>query len=272
MAKLRGQPHHGGGGHDRAKLGRPHQGEAGDPYSEYVRRTGSRDLAATSGNRGVYLLRRREGRRRASACCRSGTRWRGSAGSPERIRSAPATTRGREVFLKRCPPASSTSRSSLPSGGTSRVGGPRREVERIGRARLARAHPPKGCWGNVGGAARGPTRKPGGHTIWELVLHVTAGPTCSGGGSRVGDEEPPEGDYPAPWAAPHERVGRRAAALSSGHEAPARGRPPLGRRDLDAPVPGPTLHRPLPGAGAVRHIVYHSGQIGLLKKATSASG
>jgi heme-degrading monooxygenase HmoA len=34
-----------------------------DEYADYVRRTGVTDLAATDGNRGVYLLRRREGDR-----------------------------------------------------------------------------------------------------------------------------------------------------------------------------------------------------------------
>src|SRR5512135_1615239 len=32
-----------------------------DEYADYVRRTGVTELAATDGNRGVYLLRRREG-------------------------------------------------------------------------------------------------------------------------------------------------------------------------------------------------------------------
>ena len=35
--------------------------ELTDPYADYVRRTGFRDLTGTAGNRGVYLLRRREG-------------------------------------------------------------------------------------------------------------------------------------------------------------------------------------------------------------------
>ena len=34
-----------------------------DEYADYVRRTGVTDLAATDSNRGVYLLRRREGDR-----------------------------------------------------------------------------------------------------------------------------------------------------------------------------------------------------------------
>ena len=34
-----------------------------DAYADYVRRTGFRDLVGTSGNRGVYVLRRREGER-----------------------------------------------------------------------------------------------------------------------------------------------------------------------------------------------------------------
>jgi hypothetical protein len=107
----------------------------------------------------------------------------------------------------------------------------------------------------------------GAHTIWELVGHVTGWTDVF----RVrlegtAAEEPAAGDFPASpppsaeaWAAArqslleaHARLAERVATLSEA--------------DLDRPIPG----RPFDGRfqvhAAIRHTVYHSGQIALLRK------
>lgn len=110
---------------------------------------------------------------------------------------------------------------------------------------------------------------PAAHSIWEIVLHVTA--TADLVLARL-DGEPrtlsPEEDWPVPppaageeaWQAAVERLRRVHAALLDA----------LSRRpddDLDAPVvPGfsslyHTLH------GLVQHNLYHAGQMVLLAKA-----
>jgi uncharacterized damage-inducible protein DinB len=108
---------------------------------------------------------------------------------------------------------------------------------------------------------------PGGHTVWELVLHVTGWTEVWRRrleGEVVG--EPEEGDFPAPppasaraWAdakerllKAHERLVLRVAALKDA--------------DLDAPVTGRDYTVRFLVRGAIRHTVYHSGQIGLLRK------
>jgi uncharacterized damage-inducible protein DinB len=80
-------------------------------------------------------------------------------------------------------------------------------------------------------------------------------------------DEPEEGDFPAPpkatertWSeakdrlrATHDRLVARVAALSD--------------KDLDARVCGRDYTMRFLVQGAIRHTVYHSGQIGLLRKA-----
>jgi uncharacterized damage-inducible protein DinB len=121
------------------------------------------------------------------------------------------------------------------------------------------------------------TRKPiaGGHSIWELVLHVTGWKTEIArrvGGAPAG--EPPEGDWPA------------VGDPTPGRWAEARQRLDDAQRTLIAAVrslPEPRLfeptndprNRPLGTGvsyyellhGAVQHDVYHSGQIAALKYA-----
>ena len=118
-------------------------------------------------------------------------------------------------------------------------------------------------------------RKPiaGGHSIWELVLHVTGWKTEIArrvGGAPAG--EPPEGDWPA------------VGDPTPGRWAEARQRLDDAQRTLIAAVrslPEPRLfeptndprNRPLGTGvsyyellhGAVQHDVYHSGQIAALK-------
>ena len=129
------------------------------------------------------------------------------------------------------------------------------------------------------GAARASTRViPGGHTIWELVLHIAAwrGEIVHRlQGRQAG--EPPEGDFPAPpqGAAATDAEWRQSLAwLDDGH-----------RKLMDAvrALPADRLHAPTvdyrkraDGRGAsyfvmlhgvAQHDAYHAGQISLLKKA-----
>jgi uncharacterized damage-inducible protein DinB len=125
-------------------------------------------------------------------------------------------------------------------------------------------------------AARRPIA--GAHTIWELVLHLTA---WTGevrrrlGGGEPG--EPGEGDWPEPPAATPEAWAAARAALAAAHAAlqadvlhvddAQLDRPVGGTRDLPLGSGGPhgvMLH------GLAQHDAYHGGQIALLKKAARA--
>jgi uncharacterized damage-inducible protein DinB len=114
------------------------------------------------------------------------------------------------------------------------------------------------------------------HTIWELVLHLTA---WTGevrrrlGGGEPG--EPAEGDWPAPPAVPTSAAWAAArAALAAAHAALRADVVHVGDARLDQPV-GSTRDRPLGGGvpygvmlhGLAQHDAYHGGQIALLKKA-----
>jgi len=111
------------------------------------------------------------------------------------------------------------------------------------------------------------------HTIWEIVLHVAAWSDVIRrrlDGDAV--EEPEQGDFPAvpestatAWEATnadlqaiHDKLQKRVASLSAA--------------DLDAKVPGRHFSARFQVHSAIRHIVYHSGQIGLLKKAGALVG
>jgi hypothetical protein len=108
---------------------------------------------------------------------------------------------------------------------------------------------------------------PDGHTIWELVLHVTAWTDVFRRrleGTAV--EEPEAGDFPA-RPAPSERAWRDGKqALFDAHRALAARVAALSAADLRAPVPGRPFDAGFQVRAAIRHTVYHSGQIGLLRK------
>jgi uncharacterized damage-inducible protein DinB len=124
-------------------------------------------------------------------------------------------------------------------------------------------------------AARRPV--PHAHSIWELVLHITAWKrevAARMAGRPAG--EPPEGDWPeapadggateASWAEALEQLHQAQVALVS-----AAGQIPPSR--LHAPVVDPR-NRPLGTGvshyvtlhGVAQHDVYHAGQIAILKK------
>jgi uncharacterized damage-inducible protein DinB len=110
----------------------------------------------------------------------------------------------------------------------------------------------------------------GAHSIWELVLHITAWTQAvrrrlQGDPARL----PPEQDWPSVgqvsqsgWAAALEGLGRAHEDLLS-----ELARLPLDRLDepiiADMPSVYVTLH------GLVQHHLYHAGQIALLKKAAA---
>jgi uncharacterized damage-inducible protein DinB len=108
---------------------------------------------------------------------------------------------------------------------------------------------------------------PKAHTIWELVLHLTGWTDVFRRrleGTAV--EEPEQGDYPAVPEPTAEAWAEAKSGLFEAHDQLAARVSRLAPADLDAPVPG----RSFPGCflvrGAIRHTVYHSGQIGLLRK------
>ena len=239
-----------------------------DEYADYVRRTGVTDLAATDGNLGVYLLRRREGDRarfRVLSLWDSMEGVRRFAGDDaERARYYPEDAR----FLLALEPNVEHFEVVAAEGGAEREAAALAEELRV----LAHGdawHGP--CLDDLlvdvspETAAARPI--PGGHTLWELVLHVTG--WIDVWRRRLEGEvvdEPEAGDFPAPpeatprawtgakdrlWAA-HEGLVARVAALSDA--------------ELDTLVPGREYTVRFLVQGAIRHTVYHSGQIGLLRR------
>jgi uncharacterized damage-inducible protein DinB len=109
---------------------------------------------------------------------------------------------------------------------------------------------------------------PGGHTIWELVLHI-AGWDDVLRRRLLGEpaEEPEEGDFPAvtdtseaAWAAALERLARNNAALRTVVAT-------IHDEDLASPPPNSETPRYVSLTGVLQHEIYHAGQISLLKKA-----
>ena len=242
-----------------------------DEYADYVQRTGVTDLAATDGNLGVYLLRRREGDRarfRVLSLWDSMEGVRRFAGDdPEKARYYPDDSR----FLLALEPRVEHFEVVAAEGGA--VG------EAAALAEELRVLADGDAWHgpclhellvdvSPETAAARPILR--GHTLWELVLHVTGWTDVWR--RRVEGEvvdEPEEGDFPEPpeataraWAdakerlrVAHDRLVARVAALSDA--------------DLDARVTGRDYTVRFLVRGAIRHTVYHSGQIGLLRKLTA---
>jgi uncharacterized damage-inducible protein DinB len=109
----------------------------------------------------------------------------------------------------------------------------------------------------------------GAHSIWEIVLHVTAWADISR--QRIHGESTadpaPEQDWPpvastgeAAWAAALER-------LAESHRQLAAATRPLDDAALDARVKGLPYPVGILLDGVVEHGTYHGGQIALLKKA-----
>ena len=123
------------------------------------------------------------------------------------------------------------------------------------------------------------SRRPlaGAHTIWELVLHVTAWKNEVR--RRIGGApaaEPLEGDWPVP--APASADAWRAAldALEAAHRALVAAVAGLPEEQLFTPTRDPRDRETGAGVthyvllhGIVQHDVYHAGQIALLKKSSA---
>ena len=114
----------------------------------------------------------------------------------------------------------------------------------------------------------------GAHSIWEIVLHMTAWKNevrRRVGGAPAG--LPDEGDWPRP-PAPNPHAWRHAVeALNAAHVALLSAIAGLPDATLFAPTNDPRDRETGQGVshyvllhGIVQHDVYHSGQIGLLKK------
>ena len=124
-------------------------------------------------------------------------------------------------------------------------------------------------------------RRPGpaAHTIWQLVLHMTAW-TREVTRRLLGDNaaEPEMGDWPAPPAVPDERAWRAAlTTLDRAHVElrdavramdPSRLATPVG--DTRNPALGTGVTHAQTINGLVQHDAYHSGQIAAVKKMVRA--
>jgi len=241
-----------------------------DEYADYVRRTGVTDLAATDGNVGVYLLRRREGGRtrfRVLSLWDSMEGIRRFAGDdPERARYYPEDQR----FLLALEPRVEHFEVVAASGSRAAV----REAAALAEELRSLAH--GDAWhgpaldqllAEVSPESAGARPVPGGHTLWELVLHVTGWTDVFR--RRLEAEvvdEPDEGDFPAPSAATARAWADAKDRLSKAHERLVARVAALSDPDLDGRVAGRDYTVRFLVRGAIRHTVYHSGQIGLLRK------
>ena len=121
---------------------------------------------------------------------------------------------------------------------------------------------------------------PGAHSIWELVLHITA---WKGEVRRrlsgVPASDPEEGDWPAVGDPTPERWWRTLEAVRAAHDRLLAAIRELPEESLSQPTNDPR-NRPLGTGvsyyvllhGIVQHDVYHSGQIAILKKALESQG
>ena len=114
----------------------------------------------------------------------------------------------------------------------------------------------------------------GAHTMWELVLHITAWAEIARDrlqGKRTSGITKAE-DWPKPAAATEENWSKAVAAMRASYEALARDAGTLTEVQLKARVPEGkpphTIAQLL--AGVIEHGTYHGGQIALLKRAVAA--
>lgn len=245
--------------------------EQADAYADYLRRTGFQDLMATNGNRGVYVLRRREGERarfRVLSLWDSMEGIRRFAGDePERARYYPEDER----FLDALPP--NVEHFEVVAGS-----GPSSEAEDLARELATLAH--GNAWHGPaldelldGVAADTASARPiaGAHSIWEVVLHVTAWTDVFRRrleGAAV--EEPEVGDFPAPPRPTAQAWAEARARLLEAHERLTARVARLSHADLGARIPGRDFDARFQVRAAIRHTVYHSGQVGLLRRSALA--
>jgi len=239
-------------------------------YAEYVRRTGVKGAVSTDGNRGMYVFRReKDGRAhfRVVSLWESMDAIRRFAGAePERARYYPED----EGFLLALEPEVEHYEVAIaagidPGGEAPRLADELRLIAQgdawhgPGLAELLKDVSPER-------AAARPI--PGAHSIWELVLHIAAWTDVFRRrleGEAV--DEPQEGDFPPPGERTPEAWARAQAHLRAAHERLAERVTRLRSAELEAKVPGRDYTVGFMLRGAIRHAVYHSGQIGSLKKA-----
>jgi uncharacterized damage-inducible protein DinB/heme-degrading monooxygenase HmoA len=255
--------------------------EAAEEYAEYVRRTGFRDLLATSGNRGALVLRRREG---SAARFRVLSFWDGeeairrfAGDDPERARYYPEDAR----YLESLPPnvehfevvaeggvaADGDAAAQATGAALSRGARLAREIDTLVRGENWHGPTLEALLAGVSAEQASRRPLPRAHSIWELVLHLTAWTDVFRtrlSGSAV--EEPAAGDFPQPaapteaaWESARQALFESLAALSARVRA-------LSEAELQRKVPGRPFDAEYQVHAAIRHVVYHSGQIGLLKK------
>ena len=115
----------------------------------------------------------------------------------------------------------------------------------------------------------------GGHSIWELVLHMTAWTNEVGRRlERHPAAEPREGDWPTVPAISNEAWGSAQAALGAAHARllatiaalpSTRWAEPVGRSSEPALGTGVSVAGML--VGLAQHDAYHAGQVALLRRA-----
>jgi heme-degrading monooxygenase HmoA/uncharacterized damage-inducible protein DinB len=242
-----------------------------DAYAEYIQGTGFKDLLATAGNRGVYLLRRREGdstRFRVMSLWDSMEGIRRFAGDePERARYYPDDERFLTALDPNVEHFEVVSEGGTRTAGAAEAGALARELETLGRGDTW--HGPALAELLVGVSAATASARPiaSAHTIWELVLHVTAWSDVFRRrleGEAV--EEPEAGDFPEPPAATRQAWGRAMQKLFESHRALTARVARLSDAELARRIPGRDFDARFQVRAAIRHVVYHSGQMGLLRK------
>jgi uncharacterized damage-inducible protein DinB len=109
---------------------------------------------------------------------------------------------------------------------------------------------------------------PGAHSIWELVLHITA---WEGAGRRrlMGDraELSDEEDWPTIADTSDEAWLQTRTALERGHQELQRQISILKESRLDQPILDGMSSTYITLHGVIQHNLYHAGQIAVLKKA-----
>jgi heme-degrading monooxygenase HmoA/uncharacterized damage-inducible protein DinB len=249
--------------------------EQGDTYADYIRRTGVADLAATPGNRGVYLLRRREGDRarfRVLSLWDSLDGIRRFAGEdPERARYYPEDARFLEALAPEVEHFDVVATGGTPMAAATEAAELAHELETLAAGN--NWHGPTLHELLDGLSADQASARPlaAGHTIWELLLHVAAWTDVFRRrleGAAV--EEPEAGDFPAPPAPSPRAWDDARVALFEAHRRLTARVAGLSAAELGAPVPGRPYDARFQVRSAIRHTVYHSGQIGLLRKDAAA--
>jgi uncharacterized damage-inducible protein DinB/heme-degrading monooxygenase HmoA len=242
----------------------------GDEYVDYLRRTGVADLGATEGNRGVYVLRRIDGDRarfRLISLWDSMDAVRRFAGDqPERARYYPED----EAFLLALEPNVDHDEVVIATGSAragDEVAALADELHRIGEGEAWHGPSLAELLDDVSAERAAARPLAHGHSIWELVLHVAAWTDVFRRrieGEAV--EEPEDGDFPPVQQTTAEAWAGAKARLRTGHRKLVKAVAGLSAERLEAKIHGRDYSTRFQVQSAVRHVVYHSGQIGLLRK------